>query len=324
MNSKLFALLTLIAVILIAGCIENNINAYPGVSITDFSPTISTVRAGSPIELRVVVQNFGFFDAENANVIIFNCGPSSTGRSDGLPLNAVYNCNGNVFASNFNLLKPDREAGIAGDLKEAEVSLSTIPDDFPQGRSSQTFSARVIYDYSTTGAADVTFTTFQNWKEKGGRIIAQQLNAFSTAAPLTLLLNVPQEPIIVDNPAAANFTVGLSIRNTGQGFVTPEKTLEKIKLCYDSDFVEPLRDERNHYYDFQELEINPTGNNCLVIPSTNETAKLVGLTNQYRDVDARFRNVLGKIKIQDSTTFDAELTYTYTFDRSTTVTILNA
>ncbi|HIJ98854.1 TPA: hypothetical protein H1005_02830 [archaeon] len=327
MNKKLIPILTLIAIAFIVGCLERGGDGikegYPGVIVTDFTPTISTVRAGSPIDFFVTVQNQGFFDAQNVNILIFNCGPSNTGKSSAkTPPDYDYTCNNPVFQNDFNLAKPDRDLGIVGEIKEAEVSLDTDPAGFPEGRSPQTFTARVIYDYKTTGAIDTVFTTFANWKEKSGRITTGPLNMFSEPAPLTLFLNAPREPIVIDNPAnQQNFTVGLSIRNTGGGFVK-DKLLTKIKLCYNPQFIEPVLDTVTG----QHGDFNRTieGGNCLVVLPGNDNLKLVGLTNQYRDVDARFRNVPNAIKIQDVTTFEAELTYAYTYDRSTSVTILNA
>ena len=324
MKSKLIAIITLAAVAVFAGCLEGNTSSvkstYPGVLITDFSPVMPTVRAGSPIDLYITVQNQGYFDAQKVNVLIFNCGPSNTGKStEKTPPD--YACNQKVFQNDFSLAKPDRDLVIEGEIKEAEVTLDTDPSEFPQGRSPQTFSARVIYDYKTSGAIDTVFTTFANWKEKSGAITTGPLNQYSEAAPLTLLLNAPQEPVVIDDPAnQQNFTVGLSIRNTGGGFVE-NKALNKITLCYNPQFVEPVLDTSTDQYG--GFNKTPEGN-CLVVLPGNENLKLIGLTNQYRDVSARFMNVKNAIQIQDVTTFTAELDYTYTLDRSATVTILNA
>ena len=160
MNKKLLTILALIAIIIIAGCIKKDdkdkrvTEGYPGVIITDFSPTLSNIRAGSPIELLVSVKNMGYFDAKDVNVKIFNCGPSSTGKSDAQP-NKSYMCNQNISATGFILKKPDREVGIEGAVKEADVMLKTNPASYPVGRTPQAFTARVTYDYKTTGNSDV-------------------------------------------------------------------------------------------------------------------------------------------------------------------------
>ncbi len=337
MNKNIIiAMVSIAAVVAIAGCIgfggggDQSGTGYPGVIITEFSPTISNVRAGSPIDFLVTVQNQGQFDAKNANVVIFNCGPSSTGASDARP-GEEYKCNEPVFKNNFNLAKPNREVEIAGEVKDAEVTLNTDPAHFPEGRTQQTFSARVSYEYMTTGVIDVAFTTFANYKAKGGKVLTGPLNAFSEPAPLSLFLNAPHEPVIIDNPNdQKTFTVGVSIRNTGGGFVqgTNPKQLKQIKLCYDSNFVDPIFGTDEKYSDFNRaIDINADGiADCLVIDELDdnvENLRLVGQTNQYRDVDAKFRNVAGKIGIQDVTTFDAELIYTYTLDRTTVVVISN-
>ncbi len=325
MSKNIITLFGLVAVIAIAGCVGTGgggkiTEGYPGVLIKDFSPVLSNVRAGSPIDLFVTVQNQGYYDATNANVIIFNCGPSNTGSAT-TKTGVTYNCNDKLFSSDFSLAMPDREVGIEGEVKEAEVLLATSRDDFPKGTSPQTFTARVTYDYQEGGAIDVAFATFENLKQTGGKITTGPLNSFSNPSPLTLLLNAPRDPVIINDPAVdqPEFTVGLSIHNTGGGFVN-DKTLSEIKLCYNPAIVEPIREESGNYGDFEHLDAQT---NCLTIDGTSEKAKLVGLTNQYRDVDAQFRPLLNTIKIQDVTTFTTELKYTYSLDRSTTVTISN-
>lgn len=316
MNSRLALIFALAAVAIIAGCVSQPAadvhRGYPGAVITDFGSITPSVTAGTPISLFLTVQNFGYADAEDANVVLFNCGSVNKGRSSD---RGDYKCNEGLFEENFKLQKPDASLGIAGESKEADLTLFTNKADFPQGRTSQTLTARITYDYATTAARDVFFTTFENWREKGGAVDIPALNAFSTPAPISLTINAPQPPIIINRATGEEeFTIGLSIRNTGGGIVEAGKRLNKISLCYDPNFVEVAE-----LGDFED-----DNGKCLTISSSdNENLRLIGLTNQYKDVDARFRTKEDAIAIQDVTTFDAVITYTYSLDRSTTVTILN-
>lgn len=339
MDKKLITIIALVAVIAIAGCITGKkdpskvTEGYPGVIITDFSPTLSSIRAGSPIELLVSAKNMGYFDAKDVNVKIFNCGPSSTGKSDAQP-SKPYACNQNISATGFILKKPDREVGIEGEVKEADIMLKTNPASYPAGRTPQTFTARVTYDYKTTGKSDVAFTTFANWKEKGGAVVTGPLNSESTPAPVTLFLNAPTDPIIIDDSSnQQQFTVGLTLKNTGQGFVQ-DKAMREIRLCFDPKFVEPVPDNPDAVPALQTFSDFGKGIgtdndgvlDCLVIDTAKdnpkgENLKLIGQTNQYKNVDARFRNKADVIQIQDIATFTSEISYTYSYDSSTTVVI---
>ena len=321
MNRRIALIFALLAVIITAGCVSKTVGdvhvGYPGAIITDFGSITPSVTAGTPISLFLTMQNFGYADATDANVIIFNCGSVNKGRSSNTK-DGNYKCNEGLFENNFDLQKPDQNLGIAGDSKEVDVTVFTDASSFPQGSTLQTFTARLTYDYSTTAARDVFFTTFQNWKEKGGAVAVPPLNSFSTPAPLSLSINAPQPPIVIPiGTQEAEFTVGLSIRNTGGGIVEAGKRLNKISLCYDPTFVKPVKDGTT-YGDFDTDD-----GKCLTISGGNENLRLIGLTNQYKDVDARFRTKQDVIAVQDVATFDAEITYTYSLDRSTTVTILN-
>ncbi|HIK02479.1 TPA: hypothetical protein H1012_01375 [archaeon] len=318
MYGKITIILALAAVVIVAGCAQKSTGdvhaGYPGATITDFSPIAPSIKAGTPINFYLTAQNFGYADATNANVILFNCGAVNTGASSGKT--APYKCNDELFEKDFTLQKPDASFGLPGESREADITLDTGKTAFPQGRTTQTFSARITYDYSTSGTRDVFFTTFDNWREKGGSVAVPPLNYHTDQAPLSLVINVPDAPIIL-NTDEQEFTVGVSIRNTGGGF-TQNKELNEIRLCYDKAFVAPIL-EGTTYGDFENND-----GNCLKINKGSQNAKLIGLDNQYKDVDARFKTVKGAIAVQDTTTFTAKVSYTYSLDTSTTVNIQNS
>ena len=327
MYGKLTIILALAAVVIVAGCAQKNTGdvhaGYPGATITDFSPIAPSIKAGTPINFYLTAQNFGYADAKNANVVLFNCGAVNKGKSSGISGSGDYTCNKNLFEKDFDLAKPDSSLGIPGDSREADITLDTGKTSFPQGRTTQTFSARLTYDYSTTGTRDVFFTTFNNWKEQGGSVSIPLLNYHTDPAPLSLSINVPDAPIILNTPEQ-EFTVGLSIRNTGGGFAQ-NKELNEIKLCYDKTFVAPVKESNNKYGDFDIDD-----GKCLKINS-GDNLRLIGLDNQYKDVDARFKTLKDPqdpsksvIAVQDVSTFTAEVLYTYSLDKSTTVTIQNS
>ncbi len=317
MDSKLAIVFALAIVVIVAGCAQKNTGnvhaGYPGATITEFDPIAPSIKAGIPINFFLTVQNFGYSDATSANVVLFNCGSANTGTSTGKT--GAYKCNDKLFSKDFDLNKPDSSLGIAGDSREVDITLDTKPSDFPQGRTEQTFTARLSYDYSTSASRDVFFTTFDNWRQKGGNVPIPALNSFSDPAPLSLVINGPQPPFIINDQSnpIEEFTVGLSIRNTGGGFV-PDKTLKEIALCFDTNFIINVDPG-----DFDSSK----GGNCLTI-TKKENLQLIGLDNQYKDVDARFKVKPNAVAVQDVTTFDAKITYTYSVDKSTKVTVQNS
>jgi len=323
MKNKIILALLITLIITFSGCIsaqqETEVGVgYAGVDFTAFYPVAQEVYAGSSVTLYLSVQNNGYFNAGDVIVALYNCGNINNGTTtwrtesgDG-----KYKCNDIMIPEDQDLEKPDRELGVSGEVVEAEVKLD-VPLDFPEGRTPHVFSARVGYSYNTTATRDIVMTTFQNWKEKGGSIEIGALTMTSSPAPLSLSINAPSKPIIItsENPDQ-EFSVALQIRNSGGGSVSPDKRVESIELCFDPDFVEPIMRSDGRYGDFDVKD-----NDCLRVTS-DEVRTLIGITNQWRDIDASFNIVADSVVVQEITGFEATLTYKYTKDISTQVIVI--
>gem|GEM_PF-6000875 len=390
----------LVLSISLSGCLENGGTAstvtdigYPGVSIVEFYPVTPEIYAGSTANLYLRVQNTGFFDASNVEIILYNCGNIKDGTVSLDTGDEDYSCNDEIalLGENELLEKPKRDIDVVGESKQAQFALET-PDFFPEGRSTHTFGARVLYDYTTTARRDVVFTTFDNWQEKGGVIEAGLLNSFSDPSPVQVSIQAPSDAIILTetNPDQ-RFTISVGLNNVGGGSV-PEKAIDSLMLCYPGDFLdvsnhkdfeaEPVKNLKfevevhssiaatimsnievglpsDIYYvykesqsvdasgvmtitygvpesyaqDFKNIVNGASGNQakitlltavsdtkCLTAPS--EKLRLLGLTNQYLNLDAEFKVKQGTIKIQDVVTFTAAATYPYSLDSSTSLTLI--
>lgn len=244
----------LLFVIAFAGCIGSDTSqvtsALTGATVgfTMFYPVAPEVYAGNDITIYMQVQNNGYFDSSEVKAKLYNCGEIRDGTR--MSTGDAYICN-SEFTLADSLTKPDQELGVAGEVAEEEIALTTSGIDFPQGRSPHTFSARLEYDYSATATRDVVFTTFDNWREKSGALETGMLTSFSSPAPISMVINAPDTPIIISDPAKPQeFTIAVNIANTGGGHLVPDRQLEYVKLCYDPNFVNvaEIRDFGKVYY----------------------------------------------------------------------------
>lgn len=237
---------------------------------------------------------------------------------------------------------PNRNQGIAGEVSEAEISLETMNAHLPIGESPHSFSARMEYDYTSTATRDVVFTTFDNWKEKGGAIETGALMSSSFPAPLSVSINAPAEPIIItqyqDNDQSQEFTISVQMRNTGGGYLKAKK-LARIELCFDPILVEVSPNDG--FKDFEGMcPEKDKEHNCLCIlggnhPNSaiaaenkdNPQLNLIGQTNQWRDVSAIFRTKMRNpqkavVQVQDISNFGATVKYRYLTDKSAKLTLI--
>lgn len=281
MNKAIIAVIAILLVVSMSGCtmpfsgsdaagVAGSVGiGYPGVEFTTFYPVNTKVLKGSNVELYFAVQNNGYFDAENVNVSIYNCGDIKEGTHT-WPVKLkghendpfYYSCNVAVQAPPDGRLKmPDRVQGVEGQMADAEIILGTSKANFPVGESPQTFNARLTYDYQATANRDVAFTTFDNWKEKGGNIQTGVLMSSTKPAPISVSINAPSEALIItkdgnnkDQPQL--FTIAVQVQNTGGGYLK-DKQLNFIELCYDTALV-TLADPAAEPMDFAPCSPLPT------------------------------------------------------------------
>ncbi|MFH1450688.1 MAG: hypothetical protein ABIF92_01765 [archaeon] len=360
MRKTAIILLAILIVISMSGCLQGGSSknqvgtGYPGVEFIEFYPVNNKVPKSSDVSLYYAIQNNGYFDAEGVNVTIYNCGDIKTGTHSWI--SKPYNCNDGIQLPSAGgvLVMPDRDQGVSGEVADAEVTLSTDFSVFPVGETPHTFSARLVYNYTTTAARDVVFTTFNNWKEKGGNIETGVLMSSSKPAPITVSVNAPDQAIIITGneteDQAQEFTIAVQSRNTGGGYLK-DKQLNSIKLCYDTNLVAPVVGSDKYVDDFvlctgedaavwdqccltsgiqTDAGEEGTSRNCLCVAEggLDPKLKMIGVTNQWRDVSATFKTKMdadGKkavVKVQDIANFGATVKYTYMSDTSTQITLV--
>ena len=329
----------------LSGCLGKSTNqaasvgtGYPGVEFVEFYPINTKVPQGSDVVLYYAIQNNGYFDAEKVQVTLYNCGDIKTGTHSWWA-EKDYNCNLPAMVTGENLRMPDRDQGVSGEVADAEVSLRTNLANIPVGDSPHTFSARLEYNYLTTATRDVVFTTFDNWKEKGGNIQTGILQSSSKPAPISVSINAPEQPIIITkdsdkNAQAQDFTVAVQIRNDGGGYLKG-KELSHVDLCYDSGLIS-VSDPKDFVDCNVDLDpccdvIQKTGGQECLCVSADGASKLimVGLTNQWRDVSAIFSPLIDEtetphksaVMVQDVSNFGSTVEYTYLSDESTRLTL---
>jgi len=265
MKKIIIAVLVILLVSMFSGCMGQKAagprdvgKGYPGLEFIEFYPVNKKVPQGSAVTLYYSIQNNGYFNAENVNIKLYNCGDINKGSHTWMKEGLIYNCNEAVISPpNGVLRKPDRVQGITGEVSEAEISLETMNAHLPIGESPHAFSARLEYDYMSTATRDVVFTTFDNWKEKGGAIETGALISSSFPAPLSVSINAPSEPIIItkfqDVDQPQEFTISVQMRNTGGGFLKGKQLLS-VELCYDTTLVELSREDG--FKDFKPNTVN--------------------------------------------------------------------
>ncbi|MDP7282109.1 MAG: hypothetical protein QF475_00525 [Candidatus Undinarchaeales archaeon] len=331
---------------------------YPGVEFIQFYPINNYVPEKSDASFYYAIQNNGYFDAENVQVMLYNCGDIKKGtHSWSEAADLGYTCNNYLPGQNkdprdgITMKMPDRIQGVTGEVADAEISLETTNANLPVGESPHTVSARVRYDYQTTAIRDVVFTTFNNWKEKGGSIETGLLMSSSKPAPIEVSINAPDKAIIITEKKVGDvymdqpqeFTIAVQIRNTGGGFLK-DKSVNYVELCYDPVLVEVANPkdfitckdlvDGDEAWDsccnkIENQVYDPKIPNCLCVPADKQDTKLslVGLTNQWRDVSAIFKTAVddtgdAAVQVQDISNFGSTVEYTYMTDTSTQLTLL--
>jgi hypothetical protein len=348
MKKIVSAILVILMIASLSGCLGKSTNqaasvgtGYPGVEFVEFYPINMKVPKNSDVVLYYSIQNNGYFDAENVQVTLYNCGDIKIGTHSWLG-GEEYICNQPVLVTGENLRMPDREQGVSGEVADAEVSLRTDMANIPVGDSPHTFSARLEYNYMTTAIRDVVFTTFDNWKAKGGNIQTGILQSSSKPAPISVSINAPEQPIIITKNSEGDdqlqeFTVAVQIRNDGGGYLKG-KNLSQVNLCYDPSLIS-VEDSRDFIDCYTEEDLcceaipKTDGQGCLCVSAEGDSKlNMVGLTNQWRDVSAIFSplinnldddNVLNKaaVQVQDVSNFGATVEYIYMSDESTQLTL---
>jgi len=311
MKIKAAPFLLLIPIILVAGCTGGGGSQGPtlsasGVVFKDFSPVTLEVYAGNNVNLYLQVQNNGYFDAEDVSIELYNCGRIRNDVGGNPVCGEEYNLG--------DLTMPDLDRGVAGETAEKEFVLSTSNVEFKPGRSTHVFSARMEYTYRATASKDVVLTSFQNWREKAGNIEVGALAAESTPTPVTVMIKASDRPIILSDPSLPqNMSVTLTIANQGMGNI-PQKTIDYVKVCYNTEMLSV-----SDYLDF-----NVGGHNNVTGCLRVEDKELIGLQQQWKDLDVKFETKdLREDFIQDITSFSAEVGYKYSTDTTTAVTIVN-
>ncbi|MFH1424423.1 MAG: hypothetical protein ABIG20_01945 [archaeon] len=329
MKSAILPVFAMLLVLLTSGCISAGeaipIVAGSGVGFTQFYPVAPEVYEGNDINLYMQIQNNGYFTAKDVNFQMYSCGALRNFTYKNI--NEEKACN-DIMEFDLALDPPDRELGIAGEMAEAELAFHTTNLNFPAGRSVHTIYTRLEYGYEAVATRDIVLTSFDNWREKNGVLDMGALTAYTSPGPITLSIKAPNAPIVIsDSSNEQEFTIALSIANTGGGNLVPQKVLKSIDFCYDPEFLS-VADPK----DFKSFEVRDKGNKkCFYVDDdefNNEDLRtLTGLQQQWEEYEIQFKTNTESLYvqnlIQDITTFDATVTYRYAADASTQITIVS-
>jgi hypothetical protein len=213
MRSYLLFALSIIGIVVLSGCIgQTTITGVgKGLAISSFGPDFNDIRSGEPVYLSAMVTNVGESDASAVYAQLFglNIGGTEWTQESVVP-------SGRVSI----LRRSDPTLGIPGESQEFVWNLNSPADLMVD--NTYTANVRIYYKYSTQATALLKFITYDYLKSlPSSDMSAVQSTAgvshtSSTAAPITVSLNVGSRPLVLytDND---QFVVQITLNNADIG-----------------------------------------------------------------------------------------------------------
>lgn len=309
MAKRIFALLSLVGLVVLAGCIGefgNITEIFPGVvtgvSITSFGPDIPEVFSGDDVIFTVEVENVGEIEATNVSAKLMGLGTDWSGTD---------------WATVAN-----REQSI-GDLTPAQPSLgvpggqdsATWDTTSPSGlRVDKVYTAkvRIFYTYETqaVGSVKVYNQDYLGTLPPGEATAIRRASGLeswtTTKSPINVELAGASRPFVVREGDTLDGTISVLISNRGQGYPYTEADDTSRKITIDSISVGIDSDGNpKKCTNWDEIDKTPT------LPRTGR-----------KGVSCKF--AISSTDVPDFTTvpIKVELSYKYYMDSSSTVKIL--
>ena len=306
-------ILFILSVVAIAGCVgqrQTTVAPNDGLVITEFSDDNDKVDEGENVAFTLGVENQGGTDA--SNVIAELVGIEQTWRDiDGELLLDTQS------KDLKNMLRPDPQFNIPGDLKTAIWRLKT--PSLPQLTQPFTVKAKVTYDYNTTGAITIKAAskTFIRAKYAGDSTqIQNPMTITNTNAPVKISLTDKIPPIIFDDTDTGDneqdFVVQFILKNVGSGFPitdsVPGKVLGNIKLLGPFEFRDCLGAQNTN-----EVELNEDNVDFAKLKISSGEVKISCVVTISKDTWGA--------RQEETATILFDLVYRYWIDKEVIVTV---
>ena len=223
--NKIIIPVLLMAVILASGCTNTRTvtsDANRGVTINSFTASPVMAYRGESVIFDLEIENIGGTTAKNVQADIFGV-QGQWKDSLGNAIDSTLPKWGTL-----TLRPPFPSRNIPGEFRIANWQV--ITPDIPQGITTKLpITARVTYDYNTSGHLGVKLVSMDEYRRKQslGEQVTNAFEIVNSNGPLKL--SIPeryQAPIIVDTSSSSQFETypfRIQIDNVGDGYpITPE------------------------------------------------------------------------------------------------------
>ncbi len=309
------SILALVMIILIAGCIggqEKNVvvTANDGIVINSFTtiPSLTEAISGDTVTFDLEIENTGGTTARNVEVELYGI--------EGQWRNADGSVIDSTLKKSFGTLKPPLpERNIPGDFRMVQWNLMTPP--IAQGlKLPLTITARVTYDYNTSGFLQITAVNENEYER-------MRIEGKSPDAPIIqnsngpIKLDVPtadQYRYIVVSTEEDEFTYPFRIifTNVGSGFPLSEGRGGKI-----TGTIELL----GSGVEFDDC-FGVSGGKKINLDDSDIPLKLRDSNSVPISCSIKFDSSVWKDKPMDTVTFVFNLFYRYHVDEKVTITVI--
>lgn len=227
MKSQYFLVLSLFAVVFVAGCIQapaflaqfagTTKMMTKGLSVTDFSAMPTEQFAGRNVRLSLTLENTG--GNTTGNILACISGENFPGLTQGSYKQGFWELSpftDNVCKKTRGLNPPDPNQQIPGGT--TNVKWTVTAPIIPEGMSlTDTFTARLFYEYSTKASLSLTAIAEAEriaMAQRGESVPTFKVE--KTEGPIEIDMDIaPQPVILIDSEAFANLKITLT--NTGGG-----------------------------------------------------------------------------------------------------------
>jgi len=222
--------IVLVAAVLVSGCVgqqQVSTSSTDGVVITSFSASPSSLLSKEDVTtLELDIENQGAVDAKNLTVLFE--GIQDQWRNATSPYNKITTQLPKYYVT---LKAPQSQLGIPGDAKIITVNIKP-PVEIPPGQPPTRYpiSAKVFYDYKTTGVISVQTYDLSYWRNvlKGTAPSGKQMTVITNPdAPVKLELDSAylSKPVIVsfdENSDVYEYNYKFVLKNVGSGYPVQE------------------------------------------------------------------------------------------------------
>ncbi len=293
--------LFILALVLTAGCAQQNAGTPSGLVITKFLPDKKDIDATGvdTIELSLEVQNNGDSKAQNVLVELYNYGGFLGVTSANL---------GDIPTATGN---PPPQ-GMKPDNVQDYVFALTVPKRSLGLTENVEFGVRATYDYTSKGLATAYVVPKAEWKVKqqlGAQGVQQQTQR--TTGPIAVSISA-KDPIVVEKNQNS-FTLRVELDNIGTGVVRSDRN--GLGVVDAVDLIVPPGLVKGDYCDFTG---DLTGNGATLTLQNSLRLKLE---------QGKHKTLVCRLKVVDYTkensyNFEATANYRYLTDAFASVTLL--